>query len=53
MLEVYGLMAFVVIGLSSLWVRGITNIHEKHPDYKGNSEGFDFDDKNREDYDED
>ena len=37
-------MAFVVIGLSALWVRGITNNHENHPDYKGNDEGFDFDD---------
>jgi hypothetical protein len=45
MLEVYGLMAFVVIGLSALWVRGITNNHENHPDYKGNGEGFDFDDE--------
>jgi hypothetical protein len=45
MLEVYGLMAFVVIGLSALWVRGISNTHENHPDYKGNGEGFDFDDE--------
>jgi hypothetical protein len=52
MLEVYGLMIFVVIGLSSLWVKGITNMHENHPDYKGNGEGFDFDDENRKDYDE-
>ena len=45
MLEVYGLMSFVVIGLSSLWVKGITDIHENHPDYKGNGEEFNFDDE--------
>ena len=47
MLEVYGLMAFVVIGVSALWVKGITDMHEKHPDYKGDElfGGFDFDDE--------
>ena len=48
MLEVYGLMVFVIIGLSSIWVKGIGDIHEKHPDYKGNGKGFDFDDKKEE-----
>lgn len=41
-------MAFVVIGLSSIWVKGIGDIQEKHPDYKGNGKGFDFDDKKEE-----
>ena len=48
MLEVYGTMAFVVIGVSALWVKGITDMHEKHPDYKGDDlfgDGFNFDDK--------
>jgi hypothetical protein len=48
MWKVYGLMAFVVIILSVLWVKGITDMHEKHPDYKGDDlfgEGFNFDDK--------
>ena len=49
MIEVYGLMVFVVIGLSAIWVRGITNMHENHPDYKGKGEGFDFDDKKEDD----
>jgi hypothetical protein len=48
MTEVYGLIGFVVIGLSALWVRGIVNTHENHPEYKGNGEGFDFDDKKEE-----
>ena len=44
-------MAFVVIILSVLWVKGITDMHEKHPDYKGDDlfgEGFNFDDKEEE-----
>lgn len=58
MWEVYGTMAFVVIGVSALWVKGITNMHEKHPDYKGEDlfgDGFNFDDKeeDKKDYDED
>jgi hypothetical protein len=60
MWQVYGLMAFVVIGISALWVKGIDDMHEKHPDYKGEDlfeEGFNFDDKkeddeDRKDYDE-
>ena len=46
MWEVYGIMALVVIGISVLWVKGITDMHEKYPDYKGEDlfdEGFDFD----------
>ena len=58
MWEVYGVMAFVVIGLSALWVKGIADMHEKHPDYKGEDlfgDGFNFDDKeeDKKDYDED
>jgi hypothetical protein len=59
MWQVYGIMAFIVIGISSLWVKGITDMHEKHPDYKGEElfgDGFNFDDKedeeDRKDYDE-
>jgi hypothetical protein len=35
MLEVYAIMFFVVLGISALWVKGIADMHEKHPDYKG------------------
>lgn len=55
MLEVYAIMFFVVLGLSALWVKGITDMHEKHPDYKGQDlfgDGFNFDDKKEEDEEE-
>ena len=26
---------FILIGIVALWVRGIDEMHEKHPDYKG------------------
>jgi hypothetical protein len=41
MWKVYGIMFIVVVVISLLWVRGITDMHEKHPDYKGDDEGFD------------
>ena len=45
MWEVYVIMFMVVIVLSILWVKCIINTHEKYPDYKGNQDGFDFDDE--------
>ena len=48
MWKVYVIMVMVVIVLSILWVKGITDRHEEHPDYKGNQNGFDFDDKKEE-----
>jgi hypothetical protein len=48
MWKVYVLMAIVVIILSILWVKGIVDMHEEHPDYKGDEipgDGFNFDDK--------
>jgi len=48
MWKVYGVMFLIVVGISILWVRGITDTHEKHPDYKGDDEGFDFDDEIKE-----
>ena len=51
MWKVYVLMAIVVIILSIYWVKGITDMHEEHPDYKGEElfgEGFNFDDKEEE-----
>ena len=48
MWKVYGIMFLVVIVISLLWVRGITDIHGKHPDYKGNGDGFNFDDEIKE-----
>jgi hypothetical protein len=62
MWKVYLLMFVVVAVVSFLMVNGITNMHENHPDYKGDDLfGFDDDDineslwnKDREkDYDED
>ena len=29
------LILFILIGIVALWVRGIDEMHEKHPDYKG------------------
>ena len=45
MWEVYVIMAIVLIVLSILWVKCIINTQEKYPDYKGNQDGFDFDDE--------
>ena len=48
MWKVYVLMDIVVIILSIYWVKGITDMHEEHPDYKGEElfgDGFNFDDK--------
>jgi hypothetical protein len=44
MLIVYVTMAIVVVLVSYFWVNAITNMHEKHSDYKGDFRGFDFDD---------
>ena len=49
MWKVYGIMFLVVVVISVFWVRGITDMHEKHPDYKGDDEGFDFDDEKEDD----
>lgn len=35
MWKVYLLEFVVVVIVSILWVRGIVDMHEKHPDYKG------------------
>jgi hypothetical protein len=51
MWKVYALMAIVCIVISILWVKGITDMHEKHPDYKGDDlfgKGFNFDDREEE-----
>ena len=51
MWKVYVLMTIVVIIISIFWVKGITDMHEKHPDYKGEDlfvDGFNFDDKEEE-----
>jgi hypothetical protein len=34
-MEVYGIMLFILLGVVALWVKGITDMHENHPDYKG------------------
>ena len=51
MWKVYTIMFIVVFVISVIWVKGITDMHEKHPDYKGDdlfSDGFNFDDKEEE-----
>lgn len=35
MWRVYLLEFIVVVIISVLWVRGLTKMHEEHPDYKG------------------
>ncbi len=61
---VYLLMFIVVAVISILWVNSITNMHEKHPDYKGEdwlnwdeNDKLDINlwdkDEDRRDYDED
>jgi hypothetical protein len=32
---IYGRMLFILLGVVALWVKGITDMHENHPDYKG------------------
>jgi hypothetical protein len=32
---VYAIIFFVVLGVVALWVKGIADMHENHPDYKG------------------
>ena len=32
---IYAIMFFIVLGVAALWVKGITDMHENHPDYKG------------------
>jgi hypothetical protein len=32
---VYGIMFLVVVVIAVFWVKGITDTHEKHSDYKG------------------
>ena len=47
MWKVYLLMFSVVAIISYLWVRGIDNMKENHPDYKGEDFlNWDEDDKN-------
>ena len=45
MWEVYLIIALVVIVVSVLWTQGIANMHKNHPDYKGDQDGFNFDNK--------
>ena len=55
MWKVYGIMFIVVVVISIFWVKGITNMHEKHPGYKGEDlfgDGFNFDDKKEDDKNE-
>jgi len=32
---IYGIMLFILLGVVALWVKGITDMHENHSDYKG------------------
>ena len=35
MVGLISLAVFILIGIVALWVKGIDEMHEKHPDYKG------------------
>ena len=43
MWQVYVLTGIVTIVVAFLWVSGIDYMKENHPEYKGNQDGFDFD----------
>jgi hypothetical protein len=45
MIIIYLLLGIVIIIVAILWVRGIDYMQKNHPDYKGNQDGFDFDDE--------
>jgi len=32
---VYAITLFILLGVVALWVKGISDMHENHPDYKG------------------
>ena len=32
---VYAIMLFILLGVVALWVKGISDMNENHPDYKG------------------
>lgn len=42
---VYLLEFVIVLIVALLWVNGIASMHEEHPEYKGNGEGFNLDDE--------
>jgi hypothetical protein len=35
MMGLISLAVFILLGVVALWVKGIDEMHEKHPDYKG------------------
>ena len=35
MVGLISLGVFILIGVAALWVKGIDDMHENHPDYKG------------------
>jgi len=45
MVIVFTVMFLIVLGISWLWVRGIDNMKNKHPDYKG-EDFLNWDEKN-------
>ena len=38
-------MAVIVLVITFFWVSGIDYMRQNHPDYKGDQDGFNFDDK--------
>ena len=48
MWQVYVGMAVVVLVVTFFWVSGIDYMRQNHPDYKGDQDGFNFDDKEEE-----
>lgn len=45
MWRVYLLEFVIVVIVGLLWANGISSMHKKYPNYKGNGEGFNFDDE--------
>lgn len=48
MWQVYSCIAIAVIVVSVLWVSCIDYIHTNYPNYKGDMQGFNFDDEDKE-----
>lgn len=47
MWQVYVLTGIVTIVVAFLWVSGIDYMNKNHPDYKGDQNGFNFDDEDK------
>ena len=44
---VFSIIMAILFPLSYFWVRGIDYMNKNHPDYKGDQNGFNFDDEDK------